>query len=164
MNHEWLGNTIIVPRRISLKARSLQSQGFDNFEDWNFYHNNLYIGRYNKFTGAASSKWMNRFNLRNYSRDESLILYELTLRNNSVLLNALSELEGQNLGCYCQQSLRCHGEILVDLFKQRFGVPDIVPAGGKFTTMFDTSADWWKKNALEKEHLASILESRYGYR
>ena len=164
MNTELLGSTIFVPRRICLKAKSLQSEGFDDFQDWNFYNNNLYIGRYNKFTGAASSKWMNRYNLRDYPREESLLLYELSLRNNAVLLNALPELAGKNLGCYCQPFLPCHGQILVNLFKEKFGIPDIVPAGSKFTVMFDTSANWWEKNALEKEHLASILESRYGYR
>ena len=116
MATEGVESEIFVPNRVCLKAKSLHAAGFANFQDWNFYDHNLYIGRYNKFTGASSSKWMNPYNLQDYEIGDSLLLYEWKIRNNMVLLNALTELEAKYLGCYCQTYSPCHGQILVTLF------------------------------------------------
>ena len=157
---------MFVPKLMCLKAKSLKTEGFANFQDWNFYNHNLYIGRYNKFTGAASSKWMNHYNLRDYSRDDSLLLYEWRLRNNKVILDALSELEAKYLGCYCEPNLPCHGGILISLFKERFEIPDIIPDGSKFKVRISIAARnrWLEKNEFEKQRLTTLLKSKHMYR
>ena len=157
---------IFVPKQMCLKAKYLKNEGFSNFRDWNFYDHNLYVGRYNTFTGVASSKWMNPYNLRDYSRDECLILYEWRIRHNEVLLNALSELASKYLGCYCEPHLPCHGGILISLYREKFEIPDVIPDGSQFTIRIDRAAKnrWWARNEIVKQRLTRLLRSMHIYR
>lgn len=90
----------------------------------NLYHDSydIYIGR--------KSKWGNPFThldventLAEYkveSREEAIESYENWIRNNSELMESLSELRGHTLGCFCKPK-SCHGDVLVKLIKERFG-------------------------------------------
>lgn len=72
--------------------------------------NVVYIGR--------PSKWGNPFQSGNRARD--LADYEAYLRRSPELLEALAELSGKYLGCFCKPKA-CHGDILVKLWRERFG-------------------------------------------
>ena len=71
--------------------------------------------------GALGSKWGNPFK-PNKSHKNSLKLclerYEDYIRCNPDLFNAVMELEGKELGCWCNPS-PCHGDILIKLFRER---------------------------------------------
>lgn len=71
----------------------------------------VYIGR--------PSKWGNPFVLGKDGmlRDDVIKKYEDWILQQPDLLNALHELEGKVLGCWCRPS-RCHGDVLVRLANQ----------------------------------------------
>ncbi len=65
----------------------------------------VYIGR--------PSKWGNPFVIgKDGNRDEVIAKYEQYLISNTELMNALPELKGKILGCWCSPKT-CHGDILV---------------------------------------------------
>ena len=90
--------------------------------DWNLNPNHLYIGRseeHHGLEGAVESKWHNPYLLRDYSREDSLRKYEERVRNSEELFNAIGELEGLELGCWCKP-IPCHGDVLAKLFRELF--------------------------------------------
>lgn len=82
----------------------------------------VYIGRRVRFHPIfrEDSKWANPFG-RN---PDSLRNYEALVRNGP-LWDALPELEGKRLGCWCintdsiEPPLHCHGQVLMRLLKER---------------------------------------------
>ena len=71
--------------------------------------------------GALGSKWGNPFKPKKsnkYSLKKCLERYEDYIRKNPDLFNAVMELEGKEIGCWCKPSL-CHGDILIKLFKEK---------------------------------------------
>ena len=69
--------------------------------------------------GALGSKWGNPFKVnKKNSRNKCLERYEDHIRKNPYLFNAVMELEGKELRCWCKPS-PCHGDILIKLFKER---------------------------------------------
>ena len=71
--------------------------------------------------GAQGSKWGNPYGYDKKSRNslkKCLERYEEHIRRNPDLFNALTELEGKELGCWCKPS-PCHGDILIKLLKER---------------------------------------------
>ncbi len=67
----------------------------------------VYIGR--------PSKWGNPFSIgKDGTRDEVIEKYLQYVLGNDELMDALPELQGKVLGCWCKP-LTCHGDILVDL-------------------------------------------------
>lgn len=84
----------------------------------NKYHggipeNAVYIGR--------GSKWGNPFRIGpDGSRDEVIHKYRNYIQTRPDLLNSLDELKGKALVCFCKPK-PCHGDILAELVKQRFG-------------------------------------------
>lgn len=67
----------------------------------------VYIGR--------GSKWGNPFVIgKDGNRDDVCDKYEAYLLSNQTLLDALPELKGKKLGCFCKPQ-RCHGDILAKL-------------------------------------------------
>ncbi len=89
----------------------------------------IYIGRRCTMGGwnLAQSKWHNPFVVPKNATDEQLteILtkYSQYVRSSSELWNALPELRGRVLGCWCKPK-RCHGDVLLSLlaeFDQRNG-------------------------------------------
>ncbi|QXJ25925.1 DUF4326 domain-containing protein [Actinomadura graeca] len=70
----------------------------------------VYIGR--------PSKWGNPFAIGPHvSREQAVSRYEQWLPTQPHLLDALGELRGKILGCWCTPR-RCHGEILARLANQ----------------------------------------------
>lgn len=71
----------------------------------------LYIGR--------PSKWGNPFVIgRDGSRAEVIAKYRAWIVEQPALLNALDELRGRDLICWCAP-LACHGDVLVELANRR---------------------------------------------
>ena len=71
--------------------------------------------------GAVASKWGNPFKAKKANKNslnKCLRRYEDHIRRNPDLFNAVMELEGKELGCWCKPS-PCHGDILIKLFKER---------------------------------------------
>lgn len=71
----------------------------------------VYIGR--------SSKWGNPF-LKgiNGTRAEVIKKYKWWITTQPELLEALDELDGKVLGCWCKPKA-CHGDVLVELIEKR---------------------------------------------
>ena len=71
----------------------------------------LYIGR--------PSKWGNPFVIgRDGSRADVIAKYRAWIVAQPALLNALDELRGRDLICWCAP-LACHGDVLIDLASRR---------------------------------------------
>ena len=57
---------VIIPSCVSIRKPALINRGFRNFNDWNSYQSNLYIGRDNRYVpGVIGSKWQNPFQVKN---------------------------------------------------------------------------------------------------
>jgi len=79
----------------------------------------IYIGR--KTKRHCASKWNNPFYIgKDGARGEVIKKFEDYIKRKPELLDSLNELEGKRLGCWCKP-LPCHGDVLVKLFKERFG-------------------------------------------
>lgn len=67
------------------------------------------------------TKWGNPFIVgRDGTREECIQQFEDWIKNQKHLLDALHELKGKRLGCWCHPS-PCHGDVLVklaDLYEQ----------------------------------------------
>jgi len=64
----------------------------------------VYIGR--------PSKWGNPFSIgKDGTREDVISKYEIYIMNKPDLIQALPELQGKILGCWCKP-LACHGDIL----------------------------------------------------
>ena len=112
-----------TPHCVSLKKSALRRRGYKSFKDWNSDPNHIYIGRNmsHHVAGAKGSKWGNPYKLKKAnknSRRKCLERYENHIRRNPDLFNAVMELEGKEIGCWCKPS-PCHGDFLVKLFKER---------------------------------------------
>ena len=71
----------------------------------------VYIGR--------PSKWGNPFSIgKDGTRSEVIEKYKRWIREQPELMEALSELEGKTLGCWCKP-LKCHGDVLVELLIEK---------------------------------------------
>lgn len=70
----------------------------------------IYIGR--------PSKWGNPFRSgRDGTREQAIEKYERYIRANPELMNAIPELEGKILGCWCAPK-PCHGDVLLKLLHE----------------------------------------------
>ena len=111
---------------MSLKKAPLTRRGYESFQDWDLDPNHLYIGRdmSHHVEGALGSKWGNPYKVaKNASKkavDRCLERYEDYIRRTPRLFNALMELEGKEMGCWCKP-YPCHGDVLIKLFKERQG-------------------------------------------
>ena len=71
----------------------------------------VYIGR--------PSKWGNPFVIgRDGSRAEVIAKYRAWIVTQPALMNALDELRGRDLVCWCAP-LACHGDVLIELASRR---------------------------------------------
>lgn len=115
-----------VVKNISKAQR--ESEGYTSFAEWiEDTENNVYIGaNAAKYTGIAmpESKWVMPMGVydtvgssKEWIMKKMLDIYEEYVRNNSFLMNSLSELKNKNLGCWCYPN-SCHGEVLVKLYKE----------------------------------------------
>jgi hypothetical protein len=75
----------------------------------------VYIGRTNRWYRLPKSKWANPFTVKQEAdRETAIAAYERWLRQQSRLMDALPELRGLNLVCWCAPLL-CHGDVLLRL-------------------------------------------------
>jgi hypothetical protein len=73
-------------------------------------HYDVYIGR--------PSKWGNPFEIGiDGTRQEVISKYRDYVLDTKALMDALLELEGKILGCWCHP-LPCHGDVLVELVRK----------------------------------------------
>ena len=69
--------------------------------------------------GAVGSKWRNTFTVKKYGLEKCLELYEKRVRSTPELIEAIGELEGMELGCWCKPN-PCHGDVLIKIFNDTF--------------------------------------------
>lgn len=84
----------------------------------------VYIGRAWNLGGwnLAQSKWANPFTVKQCGSAAAAVQkYREYILTRPDLLDALNELEGKVLGCWCKEkpSDPCHGDVLVELIEQR---------------------------------------------
>ena len=80
----------------------------------------VYIGRPSKWGNMWSHLGESRTLAihRTKTREEAIAAYEEWIRTQTELLDALPELAGKVLGCWCKPQA-CHGDALVRLCKER---------------------------------------------
>ena len=67
---------------------------------------------------SRPSKWGNPFVIgKDGTRKEVIEKYEKWIRNQPELMNAIVELDGKVLGCWCKPQ-SCHGDVLVKLLDE----------------------------------------------
>ena len=110
-----LKKNILPPLVVCIKGK---------IETWGKDPNDLYIGRACNMGGwhLPKSKWMNPFKTKDYNNDinQVLQLYRTRVEEKIALRNALHELAGKRLGCWCKIKGHepCHGDILVELYEK----------------------------------------------
>lgn len=78
----------------------------------------IYIGRHNPWRKLPKSKWHNPFKedkpdkKRDGTLEEIIEKHKVHLLQNDELLEALPELHGKILGCWCKKPAPCHGDTL----------------------------------------------------
>ena len=109
------------PTCVSVRKAALSPRGMKSFQEWARQPNHLYIGRDMTYyiRGAVGSKWRNTFTVKKYGLEKSLKLYEERVRNTPELIEAIGELEGMELGCWCKPN-QCHGDVLIKIFNDTF--------------------------------------------
>lgn len=77
----------------------------------------LYIGRVNLHYDLEHSKWANPFKIGPRDGDRHAVIekYRQYILNTPELYDALGELQGHTLGCWCAPE-RCHGDVLIELY------------------------------------------------
>lgn len=130
---------LIPPRVVNVKVVHLRRTGdADNVEQWLSKSGHVYIGRamrvfiHNKRAGTKHafflprSPFANTFSVKEHGRDKSIQLYrcdlERRLETDNALVEQLKSLSGAAIGCWCHPQA-CHGDVLVELFRQRFTSP-----------------------------------------
>ncbi|SFV09685.1 DUF4326 domain-containing protein [Alicyclobacillus macrosporangiidus] len=77
----------------------------------------VYIGRAVPRLGLRRSKWANPYRIgRDGTREECIRKYREYVLGRPDLMEALGELRGKVLGCWCSPE-PCHGDVLVELVK-----------------------------------------------
>jgi len=92
----------------------------------------LYIGRNARFGDAG---WGNPFKIgRDGDASQCCAQFEQHVLSSELLLARLEGLRGRRLRCHCPPSAPCHADILVGLYRRRFGNPSpSQPAPGSST-------------------------------
>jgi len=90
----------------------------------------IYIGRPSKWGNPYSHKNGTLAKYKVDTREEAVEKYKEYILNREDLLECLHELKGKVLACWCagkmplteeDKPFRCHGQILLELIKERFG-------------------------------------------
>ena len=114
-------NSSPTTKVVNIKKKHLQQRGYQDFQQWAQNPQHVYIGRNMQFyvPGTAKSKWYNPFKVGKHGTlEEVLQKYEQHVRSKPELMEALPELEGKELGCWCKPNA-CHGDVLVKLLEER---------------------------------------------
>lgn len=109
---------------INVKKKNLNSIGYQNIKEWLECEDNVYIGRYmrinvdGKLHYIPGSIFKNPFTLKQYTRSESLHMYENYLLNklheDKHFLREFLKLRNKKLGCWCKPE-KCHGDIILKI-------------------------------------------------
>lgn len=112
-----------TPKRDCLNKNALRQRSL-TFRQWIKEENHMYISvNAKKYLGdekAEESKWVNPFETA-YKKGEidlatCLEYYECYVRTE--LWDKLPELAHRRIGCWCKLESRCHGDVLINLFKE----------------------------------------------
>jgi len=110
---------------VNVKVANIRLIGFDNLQQWNADPQNVYIARRGVvFVNGVryppqDSKWANPFPVKKHGRDKAIELYKeyiVQKLNGEWGWDALEELRGRRLGCWCCPE-PCHGDFLVELLE-----------------------------------------------
>ena len=91
----------------------------------------IYIGRGRCPKTGALSKWANPYTfvesnipdiITVKNREEALKCYEAYILDTPELVVALQELQGKVLGCWCKPHYACHGDVLLKLLDEIYGL------------------------------------------
>ena len=91
----------------------------------------IYIGRGRCPQTGALSKWANPYSfvatnvpdtIMVETREKALQYYEQYILDTPNLASALPELHGKVLGCWCKPRHACHGDILLKLLDEIYGL------------------------------------------
>ena len=106
---------------VNVRKKNLNKLGYRDLQHWLEDPNHVYIGRNMAFyvKGAVQSKWANPFSVKKWGREGALEEYRKHILGKEELLNDLIELDGMVLGCWVDASAGCHGDVLVELVKER---------------------------------------------
>ena len=111
---------------VCLKKYNLNKIGYNNLREWMSDKTNLYVGRYGRIFikendgrttvfNYKGSKWGNPYKVtETLPVEQALILYKEHLQT-SGLVNDLEELQGLNLGCFCDINAPCHAKLLAKM-------------------------------------------------
>lgn len=110
------------PEIVCIKVQHLRQNGFISLENWKSESDaHIYIGRCVFYVkGASASKWKNPYSIKQYGLDKSLDMFEYWIRSNSCLFESLHELSNKVLGCWCENTSKCHGSILRKLYIEKY--------------------------------------------
>lgn len=113
----------IPPKVINVKVGQLRKyQDCNSLEEWikEDPENHLYIGRKNfRVRGTFQSKWHNPFKMAPGETSDNVgKRYKEHVQDSPALMDALSELSGKTLGCWCHPSY-CHGHVLKELWDEQ---------------------------------------------
>ena len=113
----------MVAAVVNVKKAELKKRGIADLLEWRSRADAAYIGRAMRFVPGAetASRWANPFSVERYGRARCLELFEARVRgNHGGLWDALEELRGKELGCWCAPE-RCHGDVLRALLSEKAG-------------------------------------------
>ena len=124
---------MLPPILVNIDLSSLHQRGYSTLQEWWRYPRHIYIGHETQINLKGGqvyhldrSKWSipigSSFSCCcRHQWIECLQEYEKMIRESS-LYHQLEELNGKILGCWCQTSSSelCHGELLIQLFKEKF--------------------------------------------
>jgi hypothetical protein len=105
----------------NVKKSELKRRGIADALEWSHRLGALYIGRAMPYVPGAdrTSRWANPFSVERYGRARCLELFEAHVRaNRGGLWDALEDLEGKELGCWCHPE-PCHGDVLLRLLEEK---------------------------------------------
>jgi hypothetical protein len=107
-------------RVVNVSVRVLRGRGYASLVEWLAVPGHVYIGRSMQqyVRGADASKWANPFSVQRFGRDGALVRYREYIKASAELLEALDELDGAVLGCWCAPE-RCHGNVLLEMLAER---------------------------------------------
>ena len=80
----------------------------------------LFIGRGSRQRSLKKSLWCNPFKVSEYGRDVAGSMFEDHLRTDQDLNDALWQVSGARLVCYCRPGESCHADIIRRIFSERF--------------------------------------------
>ena len=126
---------ITLPTRIQI-SREVMSQ-----EDV------VYIGRGHQGLGLKKSKRATPYPIcTTRNRKKALKDFRRYLASSTPLQESLEELGGMRLACHCPERLGCHGDILIEAYRDRFTPPHECPPGES------EISDARRKRAAEGSH------------